>query len=126
MKKSNLIKLFSILLIGVMALIFSTGNVLAATNFVDITNTYSSNGTNTNSTNTNSTNTNSANSNSSNTNSNRTNNTNLSNTNTGSIYNSNNLPQTGIGDSIPIVVLVAVFGISAVYAYKKISDYRNI
>ena len=119
-----------------MALIFSTGNVLAATNFVDITNTYSSNGTNTNSTNTNSTNTNSANtnttntnsfnSNSSNTNSNRTNNTNLSNTNTGSIYNSNNLPQTGIGDSIPIVVLVAVFGISAVYAYKKISDYRNI
>ena len=37
-----------------------------------------------------------------------------------------NLPKTGIGDSMPTVLLVVVFGISAIYAYKKIKDYRNI
>ena len=37
-----------------------------------------------------------------------------------------NLPKTGMGDSLPTVLLVVVFGISAIYAYKKVSDYRNI
>ena len=59
-----------------------------------------------------------------NTNVNRTNNTN--NSNNSSIYNNTNLPHTGIEDSIPIAVLVVIFGISAVYAYKKISEYKNI
>ena len=39
---------------------------------------------------------------------------------------SNTLPKTGIEDSLPTVLLVVVFAISAVYAYKKIKDYRNI
>lgn len=48
------------------------------------------------------------------------------NTNKNSSYNNTNLPKTGIEDAIPVAILVVVCGISAVYAYKKISDYKNI
>lgn len=41
-------------------------------------------------------------------------------------YNNTSLPKTGVEDSMPIVVLTVVLGISAVYAYKKIQDYKNI
>lgn len=41
-------------------------------------------------------------------------------------YNNTSLPKTGVEDSMPIVVLSVVLGISAVYAYKKIQDYKNI
>lgn len=54
-----------------------------------------------------------------------TNNTVLTTNNT-SNYNNTSLPKTGIGDSVPGVVLVVVLGISAVYAYKKMQDYKNI
>ena len=47
-------------------------------------------------------------------------------TNNTSDYNNSSLPNTGIGDSIPSVVLVVVLGISAVYAYRKMQDYSNI
>lgn len=128
MKKSNLIKLFSILLITVMVMMFST-SVLAADNTFNELPLTSANNTNTNSnntnTNTNNTNTNSSNTNTNNTNTNRTN-TNSANTNNASVYNNTNLPKTGIEDSIPVAMLVVVFGISAVYAYKKIRDYKNI
>ena len=52
--------------------------------------------------------------------------TNSSNTANTSTYNNTSLPNTGIGDSVPVVLLVVVFGISAVYAYKKIKEYKNI
>ena len=123
MKKSNLIKLFSILLIGAMLLTFST-TVLAVeeddNEAVDLTETLNRSNTNSNSNNTNTNNTNRNNTNTNNTN---TNNTNRNNT---SIYNNTNLPQTGIEDSIPVALMVVVFGVSAVYAYKKINDYKNI
>lgn len=123
MKKSNLIKLFSILLISVMVMMFST-NVLAADNDTDGFTELTINNTNTNNTNTNNTNTNT---NNTNTNTNKANNTNNTNkTNNSSVYNNTNLPSTGIEDSIPVAMLVVVFGISAVYAYRKIKEYRNI
>ena len=62
-------------------------------------------------------------------NSSRTNNTlttNSANTANSSTYNSTSLPKTGIGDSIPVVVLTVVFAISAAYAFKKIRDYKSI
>ncbi len=40
--------------------------------------------------------------------------------------NSSSLPKTGIEDSLPVGILVVVLGISAIYAYKKIQDYKNI
>lgn len=128
MKKTNLLKVFSILILSVVV-IFITTSVNAA-DFIDMTNQLNNNtasnntlGTNTEGTNTN-TNTNTSNSNAINTNTNRVNNN--TNTRNSSIYNNTSLPSTGIGDSLPIAVLVVVFGISAVYAYNKIKDYRNI
>lgn len=124
MKKSNLIKVVSILLISVIVTLFST-SVNAADNvtgFDDITNTLTSNDTK-NNTPTNNTPANNTPTNNTNANKNNTNKSNNS-----SVYNNTNtnLPKTGIEDSIPVAMLVIVFGISAVYAYKKITDYRNI
>lgn len=55
----------------------------------------------------------------------------LGNTNNTSTYNNtvnntvNNLPKTGAGD-YTMVLTIAGLAIIAVYAYKKISDYKNI
>ncbi len=138
MKKSNLVKLFSILLMSVMIMLFST-NVLAADengfnqltlNSGSNTNTTNTNNTgntsNTSNTTTNTNNTNNSATNNTNTNRNNTNNTNNNSNNNSSVYNNTNLPKTGIEDSIPVAMLVVIFGISAVYAYKKIKDYRDI
>lgn len=121
MKKSNLMKSILVLGISLMIVLFSANVVRAADegNFADLTPTLDSNNTNTNNANTN--NSNSNRTNNTNTNSNRTNNTNNS-----SIYNNTSLPKTGIADSIPVVLLIVVFGISSVYAYKKIKEYKNI
>lgn len=45
--------------------------------------------------------------------------------NTSTYENTTNLPQTG-ADDYAVVLVIAVFAIIAVYAYKKISDYKNI
>jgi len=125
MKKTNLVKVFSILLISVMVMLFTT-TVNGAddnTGYNDLTSTLtngSANNNSNNSSNNSSNNTNVANNASNNT----ANNTNK--TNNSSIYNNTNLPKTGIGDSIPVAMLVVIFGISAVYAYKKIKEYKNI
>lgn len=46
-------------------------------------------------------------------------------TNTSTYSNTTNLPQTGAGD-YAMILIIAIFAISAVYAYKKINDYKNI
>ena len=123
MKKSNLMKIVSILLISVMVMLFST-TVNAAndnTGFNDLTSTLTNNNTAGNNTAGNNTTINNT------TKNNNNNNATKNNTTNSSIYNNTNLPKTGIGDSsIPVAMLVVIFGISAVYAYKKIKDYRNI
>ena len=130
MSKSNLLKVFfSLVLSIVLILMVTTVNAPDSNGFNDITpqltnNNAGNNTANTNtgsgSTNTNRANTGSTNTNRANTSANRSSNTNSS------IYNNTNLPKTGLSDSLPVVLLVVVFGISAVYAYKKIKDYRNI
>lgn len=43
-----------------------------------------------------------------------------------STYNvTQNLPQTGAND-YAMILIIAIFAVSAVYAYKKIRDYKNI
>ena len=107
MKKSNLIQIVTILLVSAMVMLFST-----TVNAADDNNTvHDLTGTLTNSTSNNTSNNSSNNNTNSNTNTNNTN---------------NNLPKTGIEDSIPVAALVVVFGVSAVYAYKKIKEYKNI
>lgn len=51
---------------------------------------------------------------------------NSSNRNNTSNYANTSLPNTGIESAVPVVLVVVVFGISAIYAYKKIKDYKNI
>lgn len=119
MKKTNLIKIVLILIVSAILILFST-NVFAADSsddFNDLTSTLENTSSNNTTNNTNASNTN-------NTSANNTNTNNVGN-NT-SIYNNNNLPKTGIEDSMPLAMLIVVFGISAAFAYKKIKDYRNL
>ena len=127
MKKTNLIKMLVVMIISVMVMFFNTC-VLAAEvdedGYEDLTEALGNSSSNSSNTGNNSANTNtnnSANNNSSNTNTNRANNS--SNT---SIYNNSSLPKTGLSDSVPVVLLVVVFGASAIYAYKKVNEYKNI
>lgn len=130
MKKTNLMKVILVLMISAMLILSYTTIVNAADTsntqtFDDITGTLDPNSASANNANTNTgnTNTNAIASNSSNTNNTNTSNTN---TNNSSVYANSNLPSTGIGESLPLALLVVVCVISAIYAYKKIKDYRNI
>lgn len=136
MKKVSLIKGFLVILLSVV-LIGTTGVFAADELDFDLDDNTSSNTSNTsnssntaNNTNKNNTNTNSnkSNTNKSNTNTNNTNTNNANANKNSSTYNNTNtnLPKTGIEDSIPTAVLIVIFAISAVYAYKKISDYKNV
>lgn len=131
MKKLNIVKGLLITLVSLSMIMFTTNFVSAADeNFVNFDDAASSNSSsNKANTSSNKTNTNSS-KNKSNTNSNKSNtnslNTNGVRGNNVSSYNNTSLPKTGLQESLPTVLLVVVFGISAVYAYKKIKDYRNI
>ena len=46
------------------------------------------------------------------------------NTNVNSNKNNTTIPNTGLDQSIMFIIVI--FGISAVYAYKKIRDYKNV
>ena len=122
MKKLNIVKGLLITLVSLSMIMFTTNFVSAADeNFVNFDEAAGSNSsTNKANTNSNKANTNS-NKNKANTNSNKSNTNSL---NTNGVRGS--LPKTGLQESLPTVLLVVVFGISAVYAYKKIKDYRNI
>ncbi len=132
MKKTNLMKVVSILLISAMVILFNV-SVFAADNagFNDLTSTLTNSSNSTN--NTNSSNSTNSNTNSSNTNSNTSNNSNKSNTNSNSNVNSNmtsiyntNLPKTGVESSVPMAMFIIILAISAIYAYRKIKEYKNI
>ena len=122
MKKSIILKSFLVILVCAM-LIFAVTPAYAATDegFEYIFNT-----TNTGNSTTNTGNTNTGNTNTGNTNASNVQNLNALRNTSNTSNTSNSLPNTGIADSLPTVLLVFVFAISAVYAYKKIKDYRNI
>ena len=90
---------------------------MAVTNFTDLTDTVDGNNT--------SNNTSSATLNSGNNTTNNTTN-NVLTTNNTSNYNKSSLPSTGLESSMPVIILAVVFVISAVYAYKKVEEYKNI
>lgn len=137
MKKKSLIIGFLVILVSVM--LVATTSVFAADdletlifsdNSVNSTPSSTPSGGSSGNTNTNNTTTNNTNTNR-NTSTNNTNTSLNTSTNNVSSYNNatnntSNLPKTGIEDSIPTMVLIVVFGISAIYAYKKIKDYNNI
>ena len=136
MKNSKLVKIVFIIIMSLI-IIFATKNVFAATSLTDGTLTGTSTSGNSTGTSISGGSTNSGNntvsstpgtsliSGENTTGKSDTNNTVLKTSNT-SNYNNTSLPKTGVGDSMPIVVFTVVLGISAVYAYKKIQDYKNI
>lgn len=123
MEKSVVMKIFLVILVSVM-LIICNGYVQAVDNttgYQDLTQATKNNTTNNTTNNaTNNTTNNTAKNNSLNTGAV------TGNKNNTSTYNNSSLPKTGVEDSIPTMLLLVVFGISAVYAYKKIRDYKNI
>ena len=69
--------------------------------------------------------------NNSNTDNNQANNN--ENTNNNAVLNANTdtstenkLPQTGVAEDTTLFIFIAVCILSAIYAYKKVKDYRNI
>ena len=120
MKNSKLVKIVLIMIISLSVLIVAR-ETLAAT---DLTDTLTGNSTGNNITAI--TGNNTINDTTNNTTLNNTTNNIVLTTNNTSNYNNTSLPKTGVGDSIPGTILVVVLGISAVYAYKKMQDYRNI
>ena len=119
MKKTNLIKVVLVMILSLMLILFST-NVLATDQYEDLTQTLGAGSNSANNANNAGNVANNAN------NANNDNNSNNVNNNNSSIYNNSNLPYTGISDSIPVMILLVVFAISAVFAYKKIKEYKNV
>ena len=142
MKKSNVAKVILVILIGIMLLTIRTTCVYAADSdnsaYQDLANALNSSEddsddsdsdsddeeNSTNETSNNSTGNNTLNTSSLRNTSNMANRANT--TATSNVYNNTNLPKTGISDSVPVVVLIVIFGISATYAYKKVKDYRSL
>ena len=128
MKKSKLVSVILVMVLS-LSLIFVAKDVFAAT---DLTNSFLSGDINTadnTSIGTSLSNTSTSNSLTNAidiTNTINTTNSVLMTNNTTSTYNNTTLPKTGVEDSMPAVILVVVLGISAVYAYKKVQEYKNI
>lgn len=121
MKKNKLVNIVIIMIVVFMVLFIARGTVSADdnnTDYINLTGTIT-NGNNTSATPNNNTTNNSLNDS-------------LNNSSNNSVLTTNNtvnneaLPNTGIESSISVVVLVIILGISAIYAYNKIQDYKNI
>ena len=126
MKRERILKTIIVLIIGVV-LFAMTSNVFAADTgidfFDDTTNQLDTN-TNTNA-NTNAINTNTNATNTNNTNTVDTTNTSVAtNTNTNN-YNTN-LPKAGAGENTIMGVAITVLAVVAIFAYKKVNQYKNI
>ena len=130
MENSKFVKIILAILTGVMLVaigVSGTNYVSAAdgngTNYADLGAVL--NGTNNTTSNSTANGTNSSNSTSNTLNTSALRNT-INTANTVTTTNTTTLPKTGIANSTPVVILIAIFGISAVYAYKKIRDYKSL
>lgn len=136
MSKSKLMK---VILVGVLSLmlVFVATQVFADDDdgFTDLTGSVTSNNTTDNTTNNttlNLTTDNTTNNTTNNTVNNATVNNATVNTtyntsnNLSSSYNNSNLPSTGIGETTSVMFIIIALVISAIFAYKKVSYYKNI
>ena len=126
MKNSKLVKVVMGAIISL--IVVAMANQVFADNVTDLTNALGNSSSSSNSSSTNNMTSNTAlnNTTRNNTVNNTIKNNSVLTTNNTSSYNNTSLPKTGIEDHIPATILLVVFGVSAVYAYKKIQDYRNI
>ena len=130
MRKEKILKLMVVLTIGIILVAMTSSVFSADTNstvdfFEDTTNQLNTTNTNTN-TNTNA----NANTTSTNVNTNTTTttdtstNTNVNTTNTNN-YNTN-LPKAGLRENTMMGVAITILAVVAIFAYKKINQYKNI
>ena len=126
MKNSKLVKVVMGAIISL--IVVAMANQVFADNVTDLTNALGNSSSSSNSSSTNNITSNTAlnNTTRNNTVNNTIKNNSVLTTNNTSSYNNTSLPKTGIEDHIPATILLVVFGVSAVYAYKKIQDYKNI
>ena len=126
MKNSKLVKVVMGAIISL--IVVAMANQVFADNVTDLTNALGNSSSSSNSSSTNNISSNTAlnNTTRNNTVNNTIKNNSVLTTNNTSSYNNTSLPKTGIEDHILATILLVVFGVSAVYAYKKIQDYRNI
>ena len=135
MKKEKILKLMVVLTIGTI-LVAMTSNVFAADSssgidfFEDQTNqlnTTTNTNTNTNA-NTNSNTTNTATNNTTNTTNTTDTSTNVNTTNTTTNANNynTNLPKAGAPENTMVGIVITVLAIVAIFAYKKVNQYKNI
>ena len=137
MKKEKILKLMVVLTIGTI-LVEMTSNVFAADSssgidfFEDQTNqlnttTNTNTNTNTNA-NTNSNTTNTATNNTTNTTNTTNTSTNVNTTNTTTNANNynTNLPKAGAPENTMVGIVITVLAIVAIFAYKKVNQYKNI
>ncbi|OKZ74158.1 MAG: hypothetical protein BHW00_05415 [Clostridium sp. 26_22] len=126
MKNSKLVKVVMGAIISL--IVVTMANQVFADNVTDLTNALGNSSSSSNNSSTNNITSNTAlnNTTRNNTVNNTIKNNSVLTTNNTSSYNNTSLPKTGIEDHIPATILLVVFGVSAVYAYKKIQDYRNI
>ena len=126
MKNSKLVKVVMGAIISL--IVVAMANQVFADNVTDLTNALGNSSSSSNSSSTNNITSNTAlnNTTRNNTVNNTIKNNSVLTTNNTSSYNNTSLPKTGIEDHIPATILLVVFGVSAIYAYKKIPDYRNI
>ena len=111
MKKEKILKIIVVLILGVTLLAMSTRVFAAVGDSDGLMDLYDDTTNQLNTTNTNNTNTN----------------TNLLNTNTLNTNNYNtNLPKAGAAENKMLGVAFTVLAITAVYAYKKVKEYKNI
>lgn len=120
MNKEKILKIIVVLILGVTLLAMSTRVFAAVGDSDGLMDLYDDTTNQLNTTNTNNTNTNLLNTNTLNTNTNITNTT--LNTNN---YNTN-LPKAGAAENKMLGVAFTVLAITAVYAYKKVKEYKNI
>jgi len=126
MKNSKLVKVVMGAIISL--IVVTMANQVFADNVTDLTNALGNSSSSSNNSSTNNITSNTAlnNTTRNNTVNNTIKNNSVLTTNNTSSYNNTSLPKTGIEDHIPATILLVIFGVSAVYAYKKIQDYRNI
>ena len=120
MKNSKLVKVVMGAIISL--IVVAMANQVFADNVTDLTNALGNSSSSSNSSSTNNISSNTAlnNTTRNNTVNNTIKNNSVLTTNNTSSYNNTSLPKTGIEDHIPATILLVVFGVSAVYAYKKI------
>ena len=124
MKKEKILKIIVVLILGVTLLAMSTRVFAAVGDSDGLMDLYDDTTNQLNTTNTNNTNTNT------NTNTNLLNtntlNTNITNTKLNTNNYNTNLPKAGAAENKMLGVAFTVLAITAVYAYKKVKEYKNI